>query len=326
MRADEPILYLSQQDVAGAGVTMDQIIAALEVAFAEKAAGRVEMPPKPGIHPTGEAFIHAMPAHIPALRSAGIKWVSGFPENSGRGLPYISGLLILNDSETGLPVAVMDCVWITGMRTGAASALSARHLARPESRVLGVLGCGVQGRTHVEALRCVLPGLAELRAYDVDPGRAETFAAEMAGRHGLSARAVARPRDAVDAADVVVTAGPILHVPHATIGAGWLAPGAFATAVDYDSYWSSDALAELDLFTTDDIPQLEHFRGLGYFAHIPPIHAELAQLVAGTKPGRTTARQRTMACNLGLALDDMAVAPLVLERARQAGLGIPLPR
>jgi ornithine cyclodeaminase/alanine dehydrogenase-like protein (mu-crystallin family) len=148
----------------------------------------------------------------------------------------------------------------------------------------------------------------------------------MEERHGLAARAVGAPREAVEGADVVVTAGPILHVPHATIGAGWLAPGAFATAVDFDSYWSAGALAELDLFTTDDIPQLEHFRGLGYFAHIPPIHAELAELVTGTKAGRTSAEQRTMACNLGLALDDMAVAPLVLERARRAGLGIPLPR
>ena len=324
---DEPIIYLSREDVAAAGVSMAEIIAALEIAFREKAAGRVEMPPKPGVHPGGgDAFIHAMPAYIPALGSVGIKWVSGFPENTRLGLPYISGLIVLNDPTTGLPLAVMDCVWITGMRTAAASALSAKHLARPDSRVLGILGCGVQGETHVEALGCVLPLLTELRAYDIDRGRAEAFASRMAERHGLAARMVDAPRAAVEDADVVVTAGPILRVPHATIEAGWLAPGAFASAVDFDSYWSAGALAELDLFTTDDIAQLEHFRALGYFRSIPPIHAELAELVAGTKPGRTSPGQRTMACNLGLALDDMAVAPLVLDRARSAGRGIPLPR
>ena len=192
--------------------------------------------------------------------------------------------------------------------------------------MLGVLGCGVQGETHVEALRCVLPGLVELRAYDIDRDRATSFVSSMTDRHGLTGRVEESPRHAVAGADVVVTAGPIQRVPHATIKAGRLAPGAFAAVVDFDSYWSGDALAELDLFTTDDIPQLLHFQELGYFKSIPTIHADLAELVSGRKPGRTSPEQRTLACNLGLALDDMAVAPLVLERAQSAGLGVPLPR
>ena len=116
------LLYLSKNDVVTTGLTMAEIITALETTFREKGAGRTEMPPKPGIHPGGgDNFIHAMPAYIPALKSAGVKWVSGFPENPKMGLPYITGLLILNDPETGLPVSVMDCVWITAMRTGAAT-------------------------------------------------------------------------------------------------------------------------------------------------------------------------------------------------------------
>src|SRR4030042_1028614 len=89
------------------------------------------MPPKPGIHTQPDAFIHAMPAWSPSLRSAGMKWVSGYPENQKRGLPYITGLLVLNDVETGIPYAVMDCTWITAYRTGAATGLSAKYLARP---------------------------------------------------------------------------------------------------------------------------------------------------------------------------------------------------
>ncbi|MEJ2097982.1 MAG: ornithine cyclodeaminase family protein, partial [Deltaproteobacteria bacterium] len=152
------LLYLSRHDVADAGVTMEEIIDALEIAFREKGKGRTEMPPKPGIHPGGgDNFIHAMPAYIPAMKSAGIKWVSGFPGNVERGAPYINGLLILNDVETGLPLSIMDCVWITAKRTGAATALSARYLARPDASVAGVLGCGVQGRTNVEALNVLFP-------------------------------------------------------------------------------------------------------------------------------------------------------------------------
>jgi len=143
--ATRKILYLSRADVEAVEISMSEIIEALETVFKEKGEGRTEMPPKPGIHPGGgDNFIHAMPAYIPALKSAGVKWVSGFPENAKHGLPYITGLLILNDSETGLPIAIMDCVWITAMRTGAATAVSARYLARPESATVGVLGCGVQ--------------------------------------------------------------------------------------------------------------------------------------------------------------------------------------
>ena len=95
---ENQLLYLSQADVESVGLTMAEIIDLLETAFQEKGAGRVEMPPKPGIHPgEGDNFIHAMPAYIPAMNSAGVKWVSGFPENHKRGLPYITGLLILND-------------------------------------------------------------------------------------------------------------------------------------------------------------------------------------------------------------------------------------
>jgi ornithine cyclodeaminase/alanine dehydrogenase-like protein (mu-crystallin family) len=131
---DKQLLYLSQEEVKSVDLSMAEIIDLLETAFRDKGEGRVEMPPKPGIHPGGgDNFIHAMPAYIPSMKSAGIKWVSGFPENFKHDLPYITGLLILNDPQTGLPVAVMDCVWITAMRTGAATAVGARRLARPNS-------------------------------------------------------------------------------------------------------------------------------------------------------------------------------------------------
>ena len=320
------IRYLSRADVEAAGVTVDAVIDAVEAAFLEKGNGRVEMPPKPGVHPgDGDNFIHAMPASIPAMRAVGLKWISGYPGNQARGLPYITGLLILNDPETGIPTCVMDATWITGIRTAAASAVSARRLARPESAILAVLGCGVQGSFHVDALRVVLPGLAAVRAYDPDPSRAASFAEAVHARHGIEVAVVAEPEAAVRGADVVVTAGPILRTPHATIRAGWLAPGAFASAVDFDSYFHPAALHELDLFTTDDRAQLEHFREIGYFADIPPVDADLGELVAGTRPGRTSDAQRTMACNLGLALDDIAVAPLVLRAAEAKGLGAILP-
>ena len=316
----ERLLYLSQADVASVGVTMAEIIGALEQMFREKADGRVEMPPKPGIHPTADAFIHAMPAYIPALGSAGVKWVSGFPENHKRGLPYINGLLILNDVETGIPLAVMDCVWITAKRTGAATAVAAKYLARPDSKVVGILGCCVQGRSNLEALH-VHFRIQRVMAYDINPDAQRRYAEKVRERFGLEVVPVREPRQAVSGCDIVVTAGPILKVPHATIRAGWLEPGAFASLVDFDSYWHPDAMREAVKFCTDDVPQLEHYVEIGYFQGIPPVYADLGELVAGRKPGRETSTERTMTCNLGLALDDMATAPLIYGRALERGIG-----
>ncbi|MBW1692732.1 MAG: ornithine cyclodeaminase family protein [Deltaproteobacteria bacterium] len=319
------LLYLSQNDVVAVGLTMAEIIDALEVAFREKGKGLTEVPPKPGIHPGGgDNFIHAMPAYIPALKAAGVKWVSGFPENYQRGLPYITGLLILNDPESGLPISVMDCVWITAMRTGAASALSARYLARPESSVVGVLGCGVQGRTNVEALNVLFP-LSKVMAYDVDSDATDRYVEEISTRFNLEVVSVSNPQDAVTGCDIVVTSGPILKEPHATIQAGWLDKGSFASLVDFDSYWHADAMRETTKFCTDDTQQLLHYQEGGYFKKIPPLHADLGELVTGQKPGRESPDERTMTANLGLALDDMAVAPLIFRKATEKGLGTWLP-
>ncbi len=318
------ILYLSRADVEAVAVPMERIITAVEAMFREKAAGRVEMPPKPGIHPLPDSFIHAMPAYIPALHAAGMKWVSGFPENFKKGLPYISGLILLNDPDTGIPLAVMDCTWITAMRTGAATAVAAKFLARTDSREVGILGCGVQGRSNLEALRALFP-LARVRAYDTDVQARDRYTEEVSKKLSLEAVPVDTPKDAVAGADIVVTAGPLLKTPHATIPAGWLSEGAFASLVDYDSYWQRDALKEVDKFCTDDVPQLEYYKTLGYFHDIPPVYAELGELVSGRRPGRERAKERTMTCNLGLALSDMATAPLVYNLAIEKGLGTQLP-
>ncbi len=303
---------------------MAEIIGALEAMFVEKGRGAVEMPPKPGIHPQTDAFIHAMPAYIPRLGSAGIKWVSGYPSNRDRGLPYISGLLILNDPDTGIPIAVMDATWITAMRTGAATAVAARNLAREDSRSLGIVACGMQGRSNLEALSCVFD-LERVKAYDIVPETAERYAAEMSAKLGLEVEVVGHPREAVSDLDLVVTSGPILKDPAPAIEAGWLSPGAFACALDFDSYWQGEALREADKFATDDVGQLDYYRTTGFFRQTPVPYADLGEIVCGRKPGRESDEERTLCMNLGLALEDMATAILIYRKARENGIGRELP-
>jgi ornithine cyclodeaminase/alanine dehydrogenase len=317
---DRRMLYLSRADVERVGLDLPTIIALLERAFVEKGHGRVELPPKPGIHPRPDAFIHAMPAYVPAMAAAGMKWVGGYPDNPAQGLPYISGLVVMNDAGTGLPCAVMDCTWITAYRTGAATALAAKYLARPDSRTAGILACGVQGRTNLLALAALFP-IDRVYAYDIAVEARDHYAAQMSARLGIEVVPVSTPREAVAASDIVVTSGPIRRQPEPTIDAGWLRPGAFASAVDFDSYWSPAALREMDRLVTDDLPQFRYYRSIGYFQTAPEPDSSLEEIVTGLKPGRRREDERTMAMNLGLAMEDVVVAQEIDRRARALGIG-----
>lgn len=318
------ILYLSRADVEATQLSMLEIIQALESMFLEKGHARVEMPPKPGIHPRPDAFIHAMPAYIPSLEAAGLKWVSGYPSNQSKGLPYITGLLILNDPDTGVPLAVMDCTWITAQRTGAATALAAKYLARPESATVGIVACGVQGRSNLEALACLFQ-LKKVMAYDLYPEIAVRFAREMQQQLQVEIEPVRHLAEAVKGLDLVVTSGPILKQPIPAIESGWLTPGSFASLVDFDSSWQGTALREIDKLATDDLAQLRYYREEGYFRETPEVYADLGEIVAGKQPGRESDHERTASINLGLALDDIATAIHVYQRARAKGIGTELP-
>jgi len=320
------MLYLSRQDVERTALTMAEVIEAVEEAFREKAQGRVEVPPKVGVHTQPDSILHAMPAWIPAAKAAGMKWVGGYKTNLDKGLPFVNGLMILNDGETGIPIAVMDATWVTAKRTAAGSALAARYLAREDARVLGISGCGVQGRSHVEALVAVRPGISRVLAYDVSPQAQDRFVEEMQESFPkLDFQKVSSVQEAVQEADLVVTAGPVRRGAPPTILAGWLRPGAFATAVDFDSYWAPEAFEEADLFFTDDLETLEYSQSKGFFKSVKKVHGELGQLVAGEHPGRTSPEQRTMAMLMGLAIVDVLTAARVLDRARQMGIGTELP-
>jgi ornithine cyclodeaminase/alanine dehydrogenase len=154
-----------------------------------------------------------------------MKWIGAFPENRARGLPQISGVIVINDSETGVPVAILDARWVTAKRTAAASALAARNLAHPDVSTLGILSCGVQGRNHLAAL-CGEFRIEEAIAYDPSEEARVLYAEEMRDRLGVRVYPTAVPRDAVEGPDMVVTAGPIARVPYATIETGWLSEGA----------------------------------------------------------------------------------------------------
>jgi ornithine cyclodeaminase/alanine dehydrogenase-like protein (mu-crystallin family) len=317
------VLYLSRADVENVDLSMTEIIAVIDDMFKEKGEGRIEMPPKPGIHTRENAFIHAMAAYVPGLEAAGIKWVSGYPENQKKNLPYISGLLILNDPDTGIPIAIMDATWITAKRTGAATAVAAKYLAHRESTSVGILACGVQGRSNLEALACQFD-LTRVKVFDINLAVANKYSTEMSHLVQAEIEVVSNPKDAVADLDIVVTSGPILEHPKPIIDKDWLAEGAFASPVDFDSYWTGAAIEQADKLATDDINQMNYYRGLGYFKSTPQPYADLGEIAAGKMVGRESDSERTMSINLGIAPDDMVTAKLIYNKAVENGIGTEL--
>jgi len=322
------ILYLSRYDIEGLGIGMSEVIKVVDQGFRLKGMGKTEMPPKPGIHTRPHAFIHAMPAYVKEMEVAGLKWVSGYPSNPEKGLPYITGLLILNAPDTGIPIAVMDCGWITAMRTGASAGISAKYLARKESRVAGILGCGVQARTSLRALVETLPNLSRVQCYDLFPEASLRFIEEM-GRlfPALQMEHSKNPDEMMEGADVVVTAIPIVTEPKPPLRAGMLKKGGLAISLDYDSAWTGSAIQECDKFVSDDVHQLLSTKEEGiYFGGIPKnIYADLGDLAAGLKQGREDSMERIFSMNMGIAVDDMVTARLIYELAKLKGAGTRLP-
>jgi ornithine cyclodeaminase/alanine dehydrogenase len=319
------VLYLPRVDVERLNVPMKEIIRIVEDAFREKSAGRTEVPPKPGVHPKKDSFIHAMPAYLETMKAAGVKWVSGFADNPRSGLPYISGLLVLNDTETGFPISVMDCTWITAKRTGAVTGVAAKHLAKEDSRVLGILGCGVQGRSNLEALMVVSKSLDRVRAYDTNDKNLQTYVKEMSALHGISITPVESPKKAVEGCDIVVTSGPILKNPQPVIEKSWFKDGGLACPLDFDSYWKPEAIHSMHKFCTDDRDQLAYYRSQSYFSSLPDVYADMSEIITGAKAGRESPKERIMAMNLGLAIEDVATAFYVYQEAKKRNFGRMLP-
>ena len=313
------LLYLTRADVEAVGLTGIEVIEILDSAFRAKRAGSVEMPPKIGVHPREDAFLHAMPAYVPDAGALGVKWVAGYPSNQDLGLPYIHGLLLLSDPATGRPLAVMDATWITEVRTAAASMLGIRALAEREVEAIGVIGCGRQGTAHLELAEQVFPALRRAVLFDRHPERAEALAAALPGLEVKLARSAEEIGEGTQA---VVTTAAIVRSPERPLRREHLAEATVACAVDFDASLSEDLFGDAALFAVDDVAQYRYYREQGYFAGYPDDPVELGDALdpgAGHPPGLR------VLVPLGIAMEDVAVAAEVHRRASAAGLGVELP-
>jgi ornithine cyclodeaminase/alanine dehydrogenase len=304
------ILFLNRAEVAGLLPGVHEQLDLVEHTYRALAAGRVELPPKPGVHPRKDSFLHAMPAYLRDEDVVTLKWVAGYPANKARGLPYITGLIVVNDAETGLPVAVMDGAEITAARTAAASGVCVRRFAPEGWSRAAILGCGEQGLFHARLLRELNPQVV-IRAWDPHPERVERLAD--------FAEAASGWEEALEGAEVIVTAGPIIEDPDPPIRPVQLGERWLALPIDFDFYFGAETVAAADLFLADDVGQFEYYRELGHFQGWP---APAGNVGEGLE--REGAPARVLCCNLGIGALDAAFANVVREAARGAGTGTQL--
>ena len=292
--------FVDRETVASALPPIAEQVELAARVYRALARGEVEMPPKIGVHPRPDAFLHAMPAYLRDLDVVAMKWVSGYPDNPARGLPAISGLIVVNDASTGIPLAVLDGAEITATRTAAASGACVQAFAHEGWGTVAVLGCGEQGRYHCAVLRALNPE-CEIRAYDPVAERARELCDGVV--------AVDKPRDAVAGADIVVTAGPIVREPPSPLDESWVEDDVLLLPIDFDFYVSSAAVAACDLFLTDDVAQFEAYREHGYFRGWRNPDASAGEaLEAGLRA------RRVVCANLGVGALDAAFAHAVLSR------------
>jgi len=315
----ESIRYLSRAEVEAVGLSAVEVVAILEAAFRAKRAGDVEMPPKVGVHPRGDAFIHAMPAYISETDAVGLKWVAGYPSNQPLGIPYIHGLFVLSDAATGRPLAVMDATWITEVRTAAASILGIRALADGAVESIGIIGCGRQGYAHLELAAQVFPALGRVALFDRHRERADALAA---AHSNLEVHVASAAEEIAPGADVIVSTAAIVRQPERPLGRAHLKDARVACAVDFDATLSEDLFEDGGTFVVDDVAQYRYYRQQGYFAGYPADALELAEILADDAPRRPGL---AVYVPLGIALEDVAVAAELNRRAAEVGLGRELP-
>lgn len=320
------VLYLTRGDIENIGYTRNDIIKLVRMALTEHGKKRCEMPALIGIHPITNALHHAMPAFTPSVGASGIKWVASFPENYKYNLPQTSALIILDDVQTGWPIAVMDGVWVTANRTPAVSALAVEKLAPRGSSEVGILGCGVQGRGHVMALAAVMPDLNRIKVMDIRPEMAQQLIDDFKGHYDFRLTKASSIEELVRNSDVVVTATAILKKPNPLIEDEWIKEGALLLPVDFDSVFLWKTMKRADKFLVDSLDEVHYFMSVGYFEHgLPELYAELGEIIAGIKPGRENDRELIFDMNVGMGLVDMVVARDILGRAIKMNIGTRLP-
>ena len=320
------VWYMTKDEVVAAGLSEADILALTRDALVAHGKKAFEMPAKIGVHPFPEVFFHAMPAYVPGKLALGCKWIECYPGNPERfNLPQTTGLLVLNDILSGCPVAVMDCTWVTAMRTPAVTVLAAAAL-HPDAETFGMFGCGVQGVEHVKFAPHTLKKLKKIYIYDTREDRMDELVAQLQPRLPVPIVKGRGFEQVTKDCQVLSSATFIVREPHAFVKDAWVSKGQTILPCDLNTFWDPATSMRADKYIVDSAAEHELFAGAGYVpGGLPKIACETGEILAGVKPGRERQDELIVCSNIGMSVCDVVVGREVLDRALALGIGRKLP-
>lgn len=329
MELDHTLLYLSEGDERAVEIDMADVIDVLEEAHTARKLGKVQQPPKPGLRPVGNrGFLDGYLAYVGDTKYLGIKWLSGYFENPGKGLPFINGLILLNDVETGMPISAMGCGYITGLRTAGVNGMALRRLVTRENVTISVIGCGLQGRTNMMAALSCGWKVNQILCWNIRRPGAEKYKEDMSQRYPEYDIQVADTmEEAVSQADVLLIGAPLeLDGSTRIIPPGLLKPGVTIAAVNGDASFLEETLGEIDRVFVDDNDSYAGRKASPMLSdQMPEKSEEIAELVMGLIPGRQNDTERIMITAEGMAINDVSCAYLMYQEALKQNIGVRLP-
>ncbi len=320
--------YLNGPDVAALALTNDEILAAVEQGLSAQGRGETVIEPRMHLMPDAafNGHFNVLRGYVGPLALVGVKIVGDYVDNYRQGLPSEMGLLNLFDPSTGRPVAIIDASGLTDMRTGAVTAIGAKHLARPTSKVLGHIGARGTAYWNVRLLNHLID-FDEIRVHSRRPESRDAFAARLARDLGKPVVATTDWESCVRGADIVVEASR-LNEPAPMLRTEWIKPGAFVVPYGTMSAVELSLTDIMDKLVVDDWGQCKAGKFGSLRAHVDAgrlseatLHAELGEIVAGKKPGRERDDETILLWHRGLSLSDIALGAAMLDKARRRGIG-----
>ncbi|SFM20351.1 alanine dehydrogenase [Methanolobus profundi] len=318
------VLWLEQSEVKSV-IDMPLTLSAVENGFREHGLKKVQMPPKSYLYfDKHNGDLRTMPSFMEGEDIAGVKIVNVHPDNREKGLPTVMAVIVLNSTETGAPIAMMDGTHITDMRTGAAGGVAAKYLARPDPHVVGMVGTGEQARTQLLALAEVMD-IEEVKITSRNVSHCDAFEKDMKQYISCDFTKKANIRDVCDC-DVLVTTTPVREP---VVMSEWINEGTHINAIGADAMGKQElesALLKRSRIIVDDIVQASHSGEI----NVPmssgdisesDISAELGEVVAGVKTGRRSDEDITIFDSTGLAVQDLVTANMVYRKALEMGIG-----
>jgi len=323
------LLFLSQEDIMSLRIPYEQIIDAVENVMAAHGKGLCQLPSKIHVNPRPGTYMNAMPGYIGGEKDAsGMKWVTGYPENRKLGYPVTWGLIVMNDSSTGAPLSVMDARWITAARTAAVSAVCAKYCAPKDTRAMTIIGAGEQGRWNARLLKIVLPTLDRIYVSDLFDAAVDNYIKKMqplmpdvefVPLYGEDKR-----QNAIDHSDILLSATQRGDKP--LIYCEMLHKGKLGLPLESTAWEGKTYTRFADRFVCDDKGLVETYLADGkYTDGLPEEYFTLGQIINGEVPGRANEDEFVISSCHGIALSDVAVGQIVLDRAREENIGVSLP-